>query len=258
VKVRFYSQALHENRSYLVYEPPGYDAAVARGKRFPALYLLHGSPGNPHVFINVARAGVTMDEAVAAGTMRPFLLVMPNGDDGSLRKDTEWANTPHGNYESFVLDVVRSADSRFNTIRKRLDRGLAGDSEGGYAALNIALHHLGTFGLAESWSGYLNEPRDGVFKDVPAATLWHNEPPVFLPRVAMKLLTEPLHVFLYKGSKEHAFVKRHMAAFAARLRGYGADARFAVYPGGHDWRLWRKETPRMLAYASHAFGRAKP
>jgi enterochelin esterase-like enzyme len=181
---------------------------------------------------------------------------MPNGDDGTLRKDTEWADTPHGRYESFVLDVVHDVDAHFATIPKRADRGVAGDSEGGYAALNIALHHLGTFGVAEGWSGYLRQVPEGVFAGVPATLLWHNDPPLFLPHVAARLRSEPLHVYLYKGSAEHAFVKKRMAAFAARLRRDGADATFSVFPGGHDWRLWRKETPRMLAYADHAFGAA--
>ncbi|MEA2449597.1 MAG: hypothetical protein QOG63_1529 [Thermoleophilaceae bacterium] len=257
VKQQFYSRALGEDRTYLVYEPPGYAAAAARGQRFPVLYLLHGAPGSPHVFINVAGAGVALDKGLAAGTMRPFLLVMPNGDDGSFRKDTEWADTPHGRYESFVIDVVHDADARFATRPKRVDRGLAGDSEGGFAAVNIALHHIGTFGLAESWGGYLRQKPEGVFAHTPATLLWHNEPPLFLPHVAARLRGEPFHAYLYKGSRETAFVKNRMRRFAGRLRSYGADATFSVFPGGHDWRLWRRQTPRMLAYASQSFGAAR-
>jgi hypothetical protein len=44
---KFYSPALGEQRRFLVYTPPGYPGAAARGARFPVLYLLHGSPGRP-------------------------------------------------------------------------------------------------------------------------------------------------------------------------------------------------------------------
>ena len=82
---------------------------------------------------------------------------MPESSDGSLVDDTEWANTPHGAYESAVLEVVRQVDEHFPTIDDRSARAIAGLSMGGYGALNIGLHHLSTFGTIESWSGYFHQ-----------------------------------------------------------------------------------------------------
>ena len=48
--VGFYSPALQGTHHYLVYLPPHYAQAAARGRRFPVLYLLHGDPGSPEVF----------------------------------------------------------------------------------------------------------------------------------------------------------------------------------------------------------------
>src|SRR5581483_5110591 len=152
----FFSRALGQRRSYLIYLPPGYAAAAARGRHYPVYYFLHGSPGRPSLAFTVARIGVVYDVLLHEHRIRPFLVVVPDGRHGTYRSDTEWANTrARGRYGSFVMDVVHAVDSRWATIPKRRDRMLAGYSEGAYAALNLSLHHLGTFGSLESWSGYV-------------------------------------------------------------------------------------------------------
>jgi len=35
----------------------------------------------------------------------------------------------------------------------------------------------------------------------------------------------------------------------------GADVDYGFFPGGHDWGLWRAQTPRMLIAASRWFSR---
>ena len=93
VEVNFESQALGHQDRYMVYEPPGFQQLAARGYRFPVLYLLHGTVSNALHYINVGRVGVNLDELLAAGRIRPFLIVMPESSDGSFIDDTEWANT---------------------------------------------------------------------------------------------------------------------------------------------------------------------
>lgn len=252
VHVGFYSEALRKRRSYAVYLPPGYAAAAARGARFPVLYLLHGSPGGPALFLNAADVGVDLDRLVAGGRARPFLIVMPNGSDGTFLSDTEWADTPHGRYESFVLDVVRAVDARWPTFANRRFRALGGDSEGAYASMNIALRHLGEFGIAESWSGYFEQKPLGPFAHAAAATVAANSPAVYAPRLAHELRRLPLHAFIYSGRHERVVPRNRR--FAAELRAAGAHVQFAVYPGGHTWELWRQQAPHMLEFADRWFG----
>src|SRR5437868_856157 len=137
-----------------VYLPPGYGSHPR--ERYPVLYLLHGEPGRPGAFLMTVRLGVVEDELTALHRARPLILVMPFGSTGSF-VDKEWANGvgPHEGWESFVAhDLVRAVDARFRTIRSDRARGIGGLSEGGYGAINIAIHHPGEFGLVESWSGY--------------------------------------------------------------------------------------------------------
>ena len=133
-------------------------------KRYPVYYLLHGSPGRPVVFLDIAQLPVRMDNLISRHRMRPMILVFPDGRiGGSTYSDSEWANTPSGNFASYVINVVHDLDHRFRTLAKRQDRVIAGFSAGAYGAANIALQHVTTFANLQSWSGYYIETRGGVF-----------------------------------------------------------------------------------------------
>ena len=253
---KFYSTALGGPRSFLVYTPPGYAAAAARGVRFPVLYLLHGSPGHPKRFINVAAVGVTLDAEIARHVVRPYILVMPNGNDGTFRSDTEWANTPHGKYESFVIETVRATDQRFATRPWRRFRGIAGYSEGGYAAVNIALHHLKLFSIAESWSGYGRERRTGPFAHATPQQIYANSPALYAPTLFGQLHRYPLFAFMYSGRRDHGLPNQREVADVLALA--GGHVRFAAFPGKHDWALWRGQTPHMIRWAGRTFGWRHP
>jgi enterochelin esterase-like enzyme len=247
VDVHFQSQALGREDSYMVYEPAGFQQLAARGVRFPVLYLLHGTVSNALHYVNVGRVGVSLDELLAAGRTRPFLVVMPGSSDGSFVDDTEWANTSHGAYESEVLEIVRQVDEHWPTIANRSARGIAGLSMGGYGALNIGLHHLSTFGTLESWSGYFKQTHTGVFADATPAALRFNSPSAYARSIASSLRQTPLHVFLYGGRQDR--LTRYQPGFAQELRRLGVAVRTAEPPGVHDWRLWRAEMPTALRYA---------
>ena len=101
-----------------------------------------------------------------------MILVFPDGRiGGSVYSDSEWANTPSGDYESYVLNVVHDVDARFSTLPDRADRVIGGFSAGAYGAINIALHHLSDFASVQVWSGYFTETRSGVFAHASRATL---------------------------------------------------------------------------------------
>lgn len=247
VRVDFDSRALDREADYLAYLPPGYDPA---GDRYPVYYLLHGSPSRPGAFLAIAHLGTRLDNLVAEHRVRPMILVFPDGRIGaSTFSDSEWANTPAGNYESYVLDEVSDVDHRFATIPDRQDRVIAGFSAGAYGATNIALHHLGVFGNLQSWSGYYRETRSGVFAQATAAQLAYNSPLDYLRGLGPKLAVDPLRAFLYIGRDDGSSPQTEPMANA--LAAHGASVSYALYPGGHDWQLWQAHLNQMLALASH-------
>jgi enterochelin esterase-like enzyme len=243
-RVSFFSPSLHRRRSYDIYVPPGYATAVRHGRRLRVLYLLHGAPGTARLFLDAGHLGVDLDTLIAQRAIAPFLVVMPNGGDGSYSSDTEWSDTAHGAYESFVLDVVHAVDARWPTIAKRSARAIAGNSEGAYGAINIALRHLGTFSLAQSWSGYFTQTRTGVFKTATPAALAAASPQAYVHTLRTDLARRPFHAVLYGGGQDPD--TRQLAPFAAALRAAGATVTGTIAPGRHDWRLWRGHMPAML------------
>ena len=67
-------------------------------------------------------------------------------DQGPGRK---WAT-------AIAAELPRVIDARYRTIASRQGRALIGLSAGGYGAMHLALDHLATFSVVESWSGYFH------------------------------------------------------------------------------------------------------
>jgi enterochelin esterase-like enzyme len=254
VRASFYSRALHRRRSYLVYLPHGYGADVARGERFPVYYFLHGSPGKPTGPFDIARMGVAYDELLHEHRIKPFLIVVPDGRNGTFKSDTEWANTrAAGNYASFVTDVVHAVDKRWPTIPRRRARMVAGYSEGGFGAMNLSLHELSTFGSFEAWSGYTHLLTTlGPFAGESPAQIYANRPDIYLPRVAARVRRLGLRGYLYSGAKDRS--RSQVVLYSRELAAAGGRVTLSIFPGGHDWRLWRAHTPAMLLWASSTLG----
>jgi enterochelin esterase-like enzyme len=246
--VHFYSAALHRPSDYLVYLPPGY----SRRSRYPVYYLLHGAPGSPQDFISVVNLDVRLSNRLSQHQLQPMILVMPDGrPGGSTFFDSEWANTPAGAFESYVLGVVRDVDSRFATIPSRQARVIAGYSAGGYGALNIALHHLAVFENVQSWSGYFVQSRECclAFAHASPGDLAYNSPLDYARTLTRAELSRyPLRAYMFTGRTDRD--GRQIVQMAAELRRVGAVANYDVLPGGHDWQVWYGQVDRMMLMAS--------
>jgi len=160
------SRILHgEHRGYLIYLPPGYYDEANRTRRYPVLYLIHGSPGNAGSWVRGAHADFAVNEAIAAGTIAPLIMVMPDLNGGAWR-DTECVNKWNGTDNEmsyFIQEVVPAIDHQYRTLADRAHRAIGGLSSGGYCAFNLALHNPGLFTTVFSISGYFHALRSEVF-----------------------------------------------------------------------------------------------
>ena len=238
----------------VVYLPPGYDASP--GRRYPVMYLLHGFPGRPLAFLMTVRMAVWVDTLTAQHRLGGgIILVMPSGSTGTF-EDKEWANGIHHGegWETFVArDLVGAIDARYRTIASGSARAIAGLSEGGYGALNIAFHHPGEFRVVESWSGYMHADNIPAIFGGRVSLLAYNSPYDYLPRVAAKLRREGVYIWFYTGSTDS--LRFQNAAFAARLTRYGIAHRYFVDRGGHTWRIWRANAELSLLTAASRLSR---
>lgn len=241
----FYSEALHRRADYMIYLPPGYSTA----RRYPVYYLLHGMPGQPHVFITLANMDIRLDTLLAEHRIRPMILVYPDGRiNGSVQSDSEWANTPSGNFESYVINVMRNVDASFSTIPSRTARVIGGFSSGAYGAVNIALHHLADFGAVQAWSGYYLQTRTGVFARASRAALAYNSPLVYVRGLGRALASYPIKAYLFIGRDDGSSSQQAPMARALGVRGTTVGS--AIYPGGHQWGVWYPRLDQMLELAS--------
>ncbi len=228
--------------------PPGY--ATHPQQRYPVLYMLHGFPGQPWGFLSIGRLATTEAALVAAGKMKPIIMVLPTGTRSFL-SDEEWANgvRPGNAWETFVAqDLVKAIDSRYRTIATPAARGLAGLSEGGYGALNIGLHHPGEFSLLESWSGYMRADHIAAVFGRSPKRLAYNSPASSVISVAPQLRANHTYIWFYIGLGDS--LARQNAAFASELAGLGVAYHFYEQPGSHSWRLWRSQMAQALITAS--------
>ncbi len=118
--------------------------------------------------------------------------------------------------KSYVLEVQELIDRMLPTVPTRDARAIAGDSMGGYGAMNAALANPYRFAVVESWLSFFN----GLEGEL------HADRPIF------KRLG--LHAFIYGGEQDHIANPDEDLPFAAALRAAGAHAAGAVYPGEHS------------------------
>ena len=132
------------DREVTVYLPPSY--AGDQTRRYPVVYLLHGYGGRDDTFTGrLARLQESADRLAAAQGFSEPIVVTPNAF--TLHKGSMYSNSvTTGDWERFIAeDLVAYIDSHYRTLAKRMSRGLAGHSMGGYGALRIGMKRPDVF-----------------------------------------------------------------------------------------------------------------
>jgi esterase/lipase superfamily enzyme len=184
-----------------------------------------------------------------------MILVMPFGSTGSFT-DKEWANGVgrHDAWETFMArDVVRSVDARYRTIRAGRARAIGGLSEGGYGALNIALHHPGEFRVVESWSGYERADDIGSIFGHQPTLLRMNSPQLTVAAAAARLRAAHTMFWFYTGTDDRAVTENPGFEHA---RPSAPAPPFFLVRGGHNWALQAAARPvRTWRHREASLGR---
>ena len=145
-------------RRAFVYTPPTY--GKNKKERFPVLYLQHGWGEDDTTWGMQGRANLIMDNLIAEGKIRPFIVVMTYGLTngvrfGGLREFTA------KEFETVLVDeLIPYIDSHFLTIANRENRAMAGLSMGGMETKLITLRRPEVFSAYGLLSGGQYEPTD--------------------------------------------------------------------------------------------------
>jgi enterochelin esterase-like enzyme len=147
---------LPENQSgYFVYTPPGYDDKAK--KPYPVFYLLHGWSDSDAGWSAVGHANLIFDNLLAAGKIKPMVVVMPlgYGDMSFLHDHNVWEDPAVIDHntdlftKALLSEVLPRVESEYHVSKDRNDRAIAGLSMGGLEGLQIGLTHTGQF----AWVG---------------------------------------------------------------------------------------------------------
>ncbi|MBR6027475.1 MAG: enterochelin esterase [Clostridia bacterium] len=202
----------------LVYTPPAYDPA----RRYPVLYLQHGYGENETGWVYQGHVARIADRLMAEGRMAEMLIVMGNGmakaADGEL----------FGAFPRVLLtDLIPFIEGRYPVETDKWHRAMAGLSMGSYQTSLVTLSHPELFGWAGVFSGFLRSPRPGVREDH-LALLEDAE-----------RFNRSFRVF-YRAMGTEDIYFESFARDDEMLEGRGLNMIRRIFPGGHDWGVWRR------------------
>jgi enterochelin esterase-like enzyme len=173
------------------------------------------------------------------------ILVFPQGARDN-DADPEYLNWGAGRgWETYVAEEVpRYVDAHFRTIRSRAGRALVGVSAGGYGATILGLHHLESFSVLESWSGYFH-PTDPT-GTAPLARGPAANAHTLVAALRSSQRRRPTFLDFYVGRGDTRFLAENVQ-FNRELTAAGVRHIFEVYRGAHETSLWAAHAQGWLA-----------
>ncbi len=229
-QVLFASPSTGTQRRAFVYTPPGYEQETS--KRYPVLYLQHGWGEDETAWHNQGHANLIMDNLIAEGKVKPFLIVMTYGMTNEVRMGQMGAFDISGFEKVLVNELVPYVDANFRTLKDQRNRAMAGLSMGAMETRMITLKHLDKFSHIGLFSG-----GSITMDDV-------NNNPGFKDKVRL--------VFVSYGSKElggnrgggpggPGGNRADPQATAKALKDAGINSVFYVSPNtAHEFQSWRR------------------
>ena len=208
----------------MVYLPPMYGKLKGKGakatqERFPVLYLQHGWGENETSWSKQGHAGLIMDNLIAEGKTKPFIIVMAYGLTNNVKFGTIGSFTAK-EFETMLVDeLVPFIDKNFLTKADKWNRAMAGLSMGGIETKLITLRRPEVFGYWGLLSGGIYMPED--IKDPKAAKV----------------------IFESCGSKEGPDRIRQ-SVDALKAAGYNAHG-FISEGTAHEFLTWRRSLREM-------------
>jgi enterochelin esterase-like enzyme len=227
----YFSKSNNSMRRCFVYTPSGYDKNSK--KRYPVLFLQHGGGEDETGWSSQGHANLIMDNLIADGKAKPFIIVMDNGTwsmQGPPRGERPAGQWPpkgwaDGFMKTLLEDIIPLIDAKYRTLADQQHRAMAGLSMGGMQTRIITLAHPEVFSFVGIFSGGSISTEDLV------------NAPGFKEKIKL--------VFVSYGSRE---LENPRAGFGGnpkenteKLKQAGLNTHFYVSPQtAHEWQSWRR------------------
>jgi len=241
------------SRQALVYLPPQYFQQPYASTRFPVMELMHGSPGRPADWQTGLHLVENYRRLLDKKQVKPMIFVLPdvNGSRGG-GAGSQCLDIPGSTHDDTYLsqDVPADVVAQFRADPIGSHWGIAGYSEGGFCAANLALRHPWTYRIAASMSGYFQPlPERGVdpFEGNAAARLAND--PVWLATNPQPTERIPLF-WLMAGASDRGDVES-AKLFQSVLGKHQVGVPLVLIPRArHTFAAWNPAMPKMLIWAS--------
>ena len=221
----YQSKALGRLRHLRVYTPPDYDHG---NRRYPVLYLFHGSGDNEATWTAFGHAHWILDNLIAAGKANPMIVVMTDGHAYSPQftgmPSTNMISRNITDFEHDLLGhVVPWVEANYRVRKEAASRAIAGLSMGGGQSLTIGLNHPELFGWVGGFSSFVRDPQSVLAKALanPEAT------------------NKKLKLLWIACGKEDRLVE-NSRQFVEVLKKNGVRHEFLETGGNHSWPVWRR------------------
>ena len=250
--VTYYSAPLQRHRRMHVYTPPGYELS---NTRYPVFYLLHGAGDSDEAWTSVGRAGIILDNLIAAKKAQPMIVVMPaghtNGPMPGMGGPAPALTVAAGQPDEFTQDfngAIRPYIEKHYRVRTgREHRAIAGLSMGGSQTLNIAIPgltdyaYVGVFSSGVLGGGGGRGRGAAPAADAPAAPAppfgeaWEKRHLAILDNAAAK---KGLKVLWLRTGKDDFLIETSRSTVEL-LKRHGFTPQYNESAGGHTWLNWR-------------------
>ena len=153
-QVNFWSESTGKMQTANVYLPYGYGKLVkGKQERYPVLYLQHGWGENETSWPVQGKAGIIMDNLIADGKIKPFIVVMAYGLTNDFKFGTIGKFTAEEFEKVLIDELIPVIDKQFLTKPDKWNRAMAGLSMGGMETKLITLRRPEVFGYWGLLSG---------------------------------------------------------------------------------------------------------
>ena len=217
----YYSPDLNAWRRVHIYTPPGYQTST---KRYPVLYLFHGSGDNDATWSALGHANVIVDNLIAEKKVKPMIIVMPDGHPLAGRiTGAPGPEMMKRNVEAFAEDILKEVipltEKEYRVDAKRKSRAVAGLSMGGGQSIHLGLNHPELFDYVAGFSAYVADSGKIDFK-------------VFDSKEKPSLIWTAC-------GKDDRLVD-NAKDLSENLKRHNINCEFLVTEGNHSWPVWRK------------------
>lgn len=157
-QILFPSKSTNTSRRAFVYTPPSY--TKDEKNRYPVLYLQHGWGEDETAWSNQGHANLILDNLIAAGKIKPFIIVMTYGMTNDVRMGG-MASFKIESFQTVLIDeLIPYVDANFRTVADQPHRAMAGLSMGGMETKTITLARPDVFSHYALLSGGTYAPAD--------------------------------------------------------------------------------------------------